>query len=121
MPVHRHQHDRIGSVYASRAELDDWARSRHLRAEQETEVSAPTLPPPNSAIPTRRSIRWKLVISAVFTALMIGAILLWLRNSEHFWRDPLANAQFQTVTDFDGVEEAAAVSRDGHLVAFLSD
>src|SRR5450432_3619068 len=28
MPVHRHLHDRMGSVYASRAELDAWARSR---------------------------------------------------------------------------------------------
>src|SRR5580700_9215848 len=32
MPVHRHLHDRIGSVYASRAELDEWSRSRNLRA-----------------------------------------------------------------------------------------
>ena len=35
MPVHRHVHDRMGSVYASRAELDAWARSRNLRAAQE--------------------------------------------------------------------------------------
>ncbi len=28
MPVHRHLHDKIGSVYAFRAELDAWARSR---------------------------------------------------------------------------------------------
>ena len=28
MPVHRHLHDRMGSVYAFRLELDDWARSR---------------------------------------------------------------------------------------------
>src|ERR1700751_4297422 len=31
MPVHRHLHDRMGSVYAFRAELDDWARSRSPR------------------------------------------------------------------------------------------
>ncbi len=28
MPVHRHLHDSVGSVYASRVELDAWARSR---------------------------------------------------------------------------------------------
>src|SRR4051812_50021872 len=28
MPVHRHLHDKMGSVYASRAELDAWAQSR---------------------------------------------------------------------------------------------
>ena len=29
MPVHRHVHDKMGSVYASRVELDAWARSRN--------------------------------------------------------------------------------------------
>ena len=32
MPVHRHLHDSLGSVYASRAELDAWTRSRNLQA-----------------------------------------------------------------------------------------
>ena len=51
---------------------------------------------------------------------MIGAIL-WLQRTEYFWRNPIADARFQTVTDFGGVEQAAAVSRDGHFIAFLSD
>ncbi len=46
---------------------------------------------------------------------------LWLQRTEYFWRSPIADARFQTVTDFDGVEQAAAVSRDGHFVAFQSD
>src|ERR1700742_887283 len=36
MPVHRHVHDKIGSVYASRAELDQWARGRNLRAAEDS-------------------------------------------------------------------------------------
>jgi len=32
MPVHRHVHDRIGSVYAFRPELDSWMRGRKLQA-----------------------------------------------------------------------------------------
>src|SRR4029077_8062555 len=35
MPVHRHQHDRMGSVYAFRSELDAWVQSRRLRLENE--------------------------------------------------------------------------------------
>jgi len=31
MPVHRHQHDKLGSVYASRSELDAWWRGRGAR------------------------------------------------------------------------------------------
>ncbi len=125
MPVYRHLHDRMGSVYASRAELDAWTRSRNLPAAPENESNAPppsllALPPSSgtSASPTR----WKLVLSlaAVGAALAIGAIA-WSQKTDYFWRNPIADARFQTVTDFDGVEEAAAVSRDGHFVAFLSD
>ena len=35
MPVHRHVHDKKGSVYAFRTELDAWARSRNLPLAQE--------------------------------------------------------------------------------------
>ena len=41
MPVHRHLHDRMGSVYASRAELDAWVRGRNLRTAQENENETP--------------------------------------------------------------------------------
>jgi Tol biopolymer transport system component len=61
-----------------------------------------------------------LPLVAVGCALAIGASF-WFQWTEHFWRNPIADARFQTVTDFGGMEQAAAVSRDGHLVAFLSD
>ena len=35
--------------------------------------------------------------------------------------NPLTDARFLPLTDFDGIEQAAAVSRDGRFVAFLSD
>jgi TolB-like protein/Tfp pilus assembly protein PilF len=31
LPVHRHQHDTLGSVYAYKSELDEWRRQRQLR------------------------------------------------------------------------------------------
>src|SRR6266478_4080821 len=37
MPVHRHVHDKRGSVYAFRTELDAWLQSRKLRLEEEEE------------------------------------------------------------------------------------
>ena len=37
------------------------------------------------------------------------------------WRNPIERGRFQSLTDFDGTEQAAAVSRDGKFVAFLSD
>jgi len=47
--------------------------------------------------------------------------ILWVHKTEYFWRTPIADARFQTIADFDGTEQAATVSRDGHFVAFLSD
>lgn len=35
LPVHRHLHDKLGSVYAFRGELDVWWRSRRARLEAE--------------------------------------------------------------------------------------
>ncbi|HEX4228307.1 MAG TPA: hypothetical protein VHZ07_06535 [Bryobacteraceae bacterium] len=126
MPVHRHLHDRIGSVYASRAELDAWTHGRKLRAAQENGNGAATLPIPpvplpQPAVPSSRTRRkFVSLLAAPGAALAIGAGF-WLKRTEHFWRNPIADARFQTVTDFDGVEEAAAVSRDGQFVVFLSD
>ncbi|MCU1311921.1 MAG: tolB protein [Candidatus Angelobacter sp.] len=125
MPVRRHLHDTRGSVYASRADLDAWARNRNLQAAQESENNVPSsnppAPQPRSAIPIFLT-RWTFVLplAAVGTALAIGASL-WLQRTDYFWRNPIADSRFQTVTESDGVEQAAAVSRDGHFVAFLSD
>jgi len=35
MPVHRHVHDKRGSVYALSSELDAWSETRKLRLEEE--------------------------------------------------------------------------------------
>ena len=124
MPVHRHLHDRMGSVYAFRAELDTWTRTRNLRAAQDNENSPPSanapVAPSDSTILTSR--RWKFVLplAAAGVALAIGAYL-WVQRMEYLWRNPISEARFQTVTDFDGAEQATALSRDGHFVAFLSD
>src|ERR1700735_4378990 len=62
MPVHRHLHDRMGSVYASRAELDAWTRSRNLSATHENgNVALPEAPAPPPRPETRTFLsRWTL-------------------------------------------------------------
>jgi TolB-like protein/Tfp pilus assembly protein PilF len=44
MPVHRHLHDRIGSVYAFTSELDGWQQSRKLHLEDEEKEQAVETP-----------------------------------------------------------------------------
>jgi TolB-like protein len=82
MPVHRHLHDKLGSVYASRSELDAWARGRKPQGGLENGNDVPS---PNRATPvaasdrTERAGMWLKVgvaaagLAAVF-ALAIFAI-----------------------------------------------
>src|ERR1035438_6301313 len=92
MPVHRHLHDRAGSIYAFTAELDAWARGRNLRVAQETTDDAPSLAPfalpPPAAVPTSRS-RWRVIVPlAAAAALLVIGVIVWLQRTEYFWRDP---------------------------------
>ena len=119
MPVHRHLHGKIGSVYASRAELGAWSRSRKLEATR----SAESFIVGTSSVPAVRpsSVPWKPLFVVLGLVSLVATVAgIWLQRTEYLWRSPIADAKFQTVTDL-GVEQAAAVSRDGHFVAFLSD
>lgn len=137
MPVHRHLHDTLGSVYAFRSELDAWRASRGLDFGAEPQGLADAAPaiepdreaargsPPSSAgaaiSPSARRRRSLWLGVAVAALLTTGAIIWFAGGSRHPSRSPLANAQFRPLTDFDGTENAAAISRDGSFVAFLAD
>lgn len=118
MPVHRHVHDKIGSVYAYRSELDQWMRGR-APIPAAPEISG------NPPIAERETAKRRRPIAAALAAvalLFTIAAVVWLaRRGDERRSDPLDQAQFQVVTDFDGTEQAAAISKDGQLVAFLSD
>lgn len=118
MPVHRHLHDKKGSVYASRSELDAWSQSRNFPTESEN--GGPSVGPSGTMSATGR-VRWKSLLWVAAAVVTVVIALIRFQKTEYFWRSPIAGAQLQTVTDWDGVEQSAAVSRDGHFVAFLSD
>jgi Tol biopolymer transport system component len=108
MPVHRHVHDKRGSVYAFRSELDAWMRNRRPQPDEEA-AAAP-----------RRRLPVPTVMALV--AIAFAGIVIWvLVRQAPAPRDLLAGARITPLTDFDGREQAAAISRDGKLVAFLSD
>ena len=65
----------------------------------------------------------RLGASALVVALL--AVITgsaWLATqSDRFWRNPLADAKFVPAADFTAAAQAAAISRDGKLVAFLAE
>jgi len=120
MPVHRHLHDKQGSVYAFRSELDAWWSGRSARLAREQSSAAETVTAGDQDAPRAHRHRWLWWAAA---AVLACASLGWwqLVRTEYFWKNPLANAQYRSLTDIEGTQNAATMSRDGSQVAFLSD
>jgi TolB-like protein/tetratricopeptide (TPR) repeat protein len=82
MPVHRHVHDKRGSVYALAPELDAWLQSRrqHLSEAQEEEeprpeatVGAERVDPPRT---TRRARIWLALAGVAVLGLLAAAFVM---------------------------------------------
>ena len=83
MPVHRHQHDRSGSVYAFSEELDAWVQSRRLRLEEEEKEKEPKAEAPveaeRSLPPEGTPGRW-IVLGGVGLLALLAVTLLMIRS-----------------------------------------
>ena len=75
--------------------------------------------PVTAAARPARLGRWAAVAAGVL--IIAGVAIGQLQRSEYFWRNPLEGATITRLTDFEGAEHHAAISRDGKFVAFLSD
>ena len=65
MPVHRHVHEKLGTVYAFRSELDAWSKGRGVTVtEQDARELAPT--------PLLRS-HWRLALAGALAVAIVGA------------------------------------------------
>src|SRR5436189_1158267 len=74
MPVHRHQHDRIGSVYAFSSELDAWVQSRRLQWEEEVQpsVEAPADAESDRGQGKTSWVRRRMVLGGVVALALFG-------------------------------------------------
>ncbi len=96
---------------------------RILRQEHTITAVAPAVPAA-SVLPARGS-RWLVAAAAVLT-LGVGA-WLWSREGGQPagttapTDNPLTNAQFTRLTDFEGDEMDPAISPDGRFVTFIAD
>ena len=85
-------------------------------------AAAPERASPDRLKPAARPARLAWWAAAGAGLLVIGGAATWqLQRSEYFWRNPLEGATVTRLTDFEGAEHHAAISRDGKFVAFLSD
>ena len=82
MPVHRHQHDRIGSVYAFSSELDAWAQNRSLQLEEEVQpsVEAPADAGSDRGQGTLSWVRRRIVLAGVVGLALLGIAYIFTRG-----------------------------------------
>jgi serine/threonine protein kinase/Tol biopolymer transport system component len=101
--------------YQSAAEL----RADLKRLKRDTSSGRITAVAPSSlAAPTKSRWTW---IAAVLVAMGVLPILFFFLRPRPTFQNPLSNAQFTRLTDFDGTETNPAISSDGKFVAFIGD
>ena len=106
LPVHRHLHSKSGSVYAYKAELDDWWKNRG--------VSVDASDSEGQSSRFRGARRLWIVASAVAILLALSAIV-WLSGAR---RPSLSESRLVPLTTYPGVEGPPSLSPDGNQVAF---
>ena len=123
MPVHRHQHDRLGSVYAYRHELDAWSLERRPSGAEPADAADPADSAMAEVEPagSRRTPPWVWAAAVVMIAAGVAGVVAWRRWSGGGPDQLLSAARFQPLTNSGGISNAAALSRDGRYAAFLSD
>ena len=76
LPVHRHLHDRQGTVYAFQAELDAWLTRRQLKPDEAAGGDAGPADPPKRPRLGRRAVGGLLVAAAVLIAAAAAVVTL---------------------------------------------
>src|SRR5215218_7604572 len=92
MPVHRHLHDKMGSVSALRTELDAWTRHRTVDVAEENPSRIPSESSPGPATSSTSPIRraWNPLWAVAVVAALVTTTIVWrLEKGELFWTSPI--------------------------------
>jgi Tol biopolymer transport system component len=102
------------------ASTEDLARDLTTVRDRLAEVTG-TRPVGHTPAVWRRPRAWISAVAAVVAILAVALVGWHLIRPNAAWENPLAGARFTPLTDWEGSELDAAISRDGKFVAFLSD
>ena len=114
LPVHRHQHKDLGSVFAYKSELDAWVSARSpdptLRAQNDQTASAP-----------RSHLTVALTLTAAVLAIGVISYFVASRFRSDRTQANTAVAGLELISTFAGSHRWPSLSPDGRMVAFVSD
>jgi Tol biopolymer transport system component len=105
LPVHRHLHNKTGTVYAYKAELDAWSTSRGSQLDGK---------PVALSSPGEHRLRPMGMVAAVAGALTIAGIVAFAVRSTA----PAIRSSLIPLTTYQGIEGPPSLSPDGNQVAF---
>jgi Tol biopolymer transport system component len=122
LPVHRHLHDKLGTVYAYKAEVDAWWNDGRARLEkQECILAAPELRlvPPEQVVAGRQSRhhRWLLLGLPVAAVIALSAMVLALLLRPQ----PPPRITGYTQLTSDGRLKGGPLLTDGSRLYFIED
>jgi len=116
---------RLDSSMAARLEIDDalaTPAAQPVVDPERIQSLGTAAPPSDRASLKRRQKQWTMLAGVAAVAVLVVAGGVWrLWQQDYFWRNPLADATVERLTDFEGDEADAAISPDGKFIVFLSD
>ncbi len=113
LPVRRHVHNKLSSVYAGKTELEAWWKNRKAQLEQEGKVDEEVIAP---------VVWWRgrmFVGTAVLLAIIVAGGSLWLMRPPP--RLPGQRLIAVPLTAYPGRELEPSFSPDGSQIAFCSN
>jgi eukaryotic-like serine/threonine-protein kinase len=118
LPVHRHQHDKLGSVYAFKSELDAWWQ--HGRRKLDTsEGELPADGDPQRAPLTRQRRLLRVVGSALVLAALVSAGAWWFVVQSGKNSTPAVARSVIPIPQGAVSAYALTISRDGGYLAYV--
>ena len=116
---------RLDSSVAARLEIDDTLAGPAAQTVVDSDriQLRGAVAAPSEGVPSKnRRRRWSTLAAVAAVAVVVAAGGVWrLWQQDYFWRNPLAGATVERLTDFPGDEFDAAISPDGKFTVFLSD
>jgi len=114
LPVHRHQHKELGSVFAYKSELDAWVSARSPQQDFQP-PSDETSPAPHAFL--------TVVLALAAAAIVIGvsAYLVASRPQPDSAQGKTPIAGLELISTFAGSHRWPSLSPDGRMLTFISD